>query len=224
MSTETPTANAPRPWDRRPEETPAAWRGFCAYRDESYRPDAPYREQRSLARAAALLNHSSTRQVCRWSSAHDWVARCEAYDAHLLEERRRRLAEGRIAIAVEREEARLELQRRRLRAVLGDPEVRVDPEDPESPPDPRWRGLVDGLLDIIADPLIKGGPKVKAWQVLEDGSGLSEDEDEDEREADREAVFRYLQTMARALDEMDRTMFLALLRKADARLRESADD
>lgn len=64
-------------WDRRPKETPAAWLAFQAYRDLG--------PKRSLAdaRAKTGARPGAGRRWERWSSQHNWVTRCAAYDARL---------------------------------------------------------------------------------------------------------------------------------------------
>lgn len=68
------------PWERRENETNKAYDVFCVYRDMG--------AQRSLAKATQALGKPAgyVGQLERWSSQHDWVARAEAYDAHLRQQ------------------------------------------------------------------------------------------------------------------------------------------
>lgn len=72
-------------WERRPSESARAYEAFVAYRDSG--------AQRSLDAVVRQLGKSRT-LISRWSAAHEWVARAEAYDAHReLQARRAREAE-----------------------------------------------------------------------------------------------------------------------------------
>lgn len=75
------------PWDRRESETAKAWRAFAHYRDAG-----PGRSIRATTEALYGDGGKAAkrRHVEAWSARHDWVARTEAYDAHLIEQRRRR--------------------------------------------------------------------------------------------------------------------------------------
>jgi len=66
-------AEAPssRPWDRRPEESPQAFKAFLAYRDCG--------DERTLAKAAERIGKSRG-MLFRWSTCHDWVGRCFLWD------------------------------------------------------------------------------------------------------------------------------------------------
>lgn len=66
-----------KPWDKRSDETPKAFAAFAVYRDMG--------TSRSLERVRQDVGKSpgSIRQLERYSSAHAWVARAEAYDAHI---------------------------------------------------------------------------------------------------------------------------------------------
>jgi len=61
----------PRPWDRRPDESPKAYAAFTAYRDLG--------EQRSVAGAARLLGRCVS-QFYRWATQYDWERRAHAWD------------------------------------------------------------------------------------------------------------------------------------------------
>ena len=67
------TSSSPsaRPWERRPEESPAAHQGFVAYRDCG--PDRTLRE-------AAERASKSLSMMGQWSRRHDWVRRCFLWD------------------------------------------------------------------------------------------------------------------------------------------------
>lgn len=75
------------PWERDPDESPAAWGAFVTYRDMISEDS---RGRRSLKRAAAKHYHgdfeygvsaAKVRQFEKWSSAYDWQVRVEAWDA-----------------------------------------------------------------------------------------------------------------------------------------------
>lgn len=60
-------------WDRREGETAKAYSAFITYRDLG--------AERSLSKVSKALG-KSTALLCRWSSANDWTARAEAWDAN----------------------------------------------------------------------------------------------------------------------------------------------
>lgn len=172
MSTD-PTDSAPRhPWEQQADEPQAAYEAFCCYRDRSHRPHGPYAQRRSQARTSEVHGINVT-TISRYSAKYDWVARCEAYDRWIAEQTRQRIEEERLELALEVERGRLEIQRRRLRAVLGDPDAVDDPDA-----NPRTRGLVENVLGIAADLSEKGTARVNAWRLLEDRSGLYDDDRE----------------------------------------------
>lgn len=197
------------PWERRDDETPAAWRGFRHYLEE-VRDDLKPRDRRSLERTAAALNHSNKRTVEEWSRKYSWVARVEAYDDHILAERGQHIIAARVALAVEQEEARIAVRRRRLAALLGDPDANPDLLRPSQ------RGLVGGLLSIIDDPSIKGGPRVNAWKLLEERSGIGDDppDIEDDNNA---ALAEALRELTRFIEDDEAPLFFGILKRAIAR-------
>lgn len=69
-------------WERQPTDTAKSWAAFVVYRDLPA-------GTRSLEEVRQKLGNSSgyTRQLEKWSAAHNWVARVAAYDAHLDAER-----------------------------------------------------------------------------------------------------------------------------------------
>lgn len=71
-------------WEKRPNESSKAFRAFQAYLT-LIDPNNPAAQGRSVERAAQRLNYNpkSISQLFKWSSEHDWVARCEAYDAYM---------------------------------------------------------------------------------------------------------------------------------------------
>lgn len=77
-------------WERQRGETARAFAAFCAYRDLG--------RSRTLVEAARAFYESpnvgrtsaKVRQVERWSSAHGWVRRVDAYDEEMGRERRLR--------------------------------------------------------------------------------------------------------------------------------------
>ena len=58
-------------WERQPDETPAAFAAFVAYRDMGATRSAA-KVGRELGKSRSLLN--------RWSARYGWVARAEAFD------------------------------------------------------------------------------------------------------------------------------------------------
>ena len=87
----------PLPWERRDDESAAQWQGFCAYRDLGAGRTlelafADYKDARGIA-AVSMPGYFRS-----WCAGHAWVARCEAYDAHLIEERRERRERQRAAL------------------------------------------------------------------------------------------------------------------------------
>ena len=60
------------PWERRLDETEAAWEAFKTYRD------MPHRSARAVSRQLA----KSWPLISRWSAKYDWVERANALDRH----------------------------------------------------------------------------------------------------------------------------------------------
>jgi hypothetical protein len=91
-----------QPWERQPGESEQAFRTFARYRDLGV-------GERSMPRLASDLvgetpdnsrkPESVQRQLERWSSAHHWQERCQAWDrgedARHLEEQRDAVEGGR---------------------------------------------------------------------------------------------------------------------------------
>jgi hypothetical protein len=65
----------PRPWERKSDESPQAYRAFTAYRDQ----DSGDRTAVEAGRIVGI----STPLVHRWSSRHSWLKRAADFDAHL---------------------------------------------------------------------------------------------------------------------------------------------
>lgn len=61
-----------RPWDRQPGETSKAYAAFVTYRDLG--------ADRSVRLVSEALAKTQT-VIKRWSSAHNWVSRVEAWDS-----------------------------------------------------------------------------------------------------------------------------------------------
>lgn len=68
------------PWERQPKESAPAWEAFVLYRDMGYR--------RSTAKVAQALGKTK-KLIDGWCSRWNWVARADAYLAHLDERNRR---------------------------------------------------------------------------------------------------------------------------------------
>ncbi|MFE0642112.1 hypothetical protein ACFW2Y_10965 [Streptomyces sp. NPDC058877] len=64
-------ADSAEAWERRPGESAAAWEAFACYRDLGL--------SRSIGKVAERLAKSRT-LIERWSTAHRWVQRAEAWD------------------------------------------------------------------------------------------------------------------------------------------------
>lgn len=78
------------PWNKRSDETGKAHTAFSAYLDLG--------PSRSLAKLCDALGKSRGYQgwLEQWSSAHDWVARAEAWDAHVQEQERDAIIKERV--------------------------------------------------------------------------------------------------------------------------------
>lgn len=63
--------NAPKPWERQPEETTKAFEAFCTYRDMG--------RERSLSKVAEKQQKSGS-LIGRWSRENDWVNRAAKWD------------------------------------------------------------------------------------------------------------------------------------------------
>lgn len=71
-----PAEDGPDPWERQPGETARAFHAFTLYRD--MRP-----HDRSLRLLGEREDTADPRQIQRWSSDHQWVGRCTAWDDEL---------------------------------------------------------------------------------------------------------------------------------------------
>lgn len=90
-------------WHKRGSETNKAYAAFVIYRDLGH--------NRSLQKAANQYygkSAANVRQLERWSSQHDWVARVAAYDEHQRREHERVVAEQ---FAADREKHRAQRQK-----------------------------------------------------------------------------------------------------------------
>lgn len=68
----------PEAWDRRSDETDAAWKAFCIYRDLG--------DERSIAKAlGGDGKRAAKRRYEEWSSKNNWVQRARAWDASLVD-------------------------------------------------------------------------------------------------------------------------------------------
>lgn len=112
-------------WDRRPRESAKAFAAFCCYRDlgPGRSLNLAYAEwRRSLGFAGDAAKAAG--YWAEWSSGFEWVARAEAYDAHLEQIRRaaredalRRLEERRAEYELRNQE-RLERRVAEAEAIL----------------------------------------------------------------------------------------------------------
>src|SRR3954452_17944375 len=64
-------ADSAEAWERQPGESAAAWEAFASYRDLGL--------SRSIGKVSERLAKSRT-LIERWSTAHRWVLRAEAWD------------------------------------------------------------------------------------------------------------------------------------------------
>jgi len=83
-------------WEKQPGETAKAFAAFQIYRDMG--------AYRTIDKTAQALNKRLGYRTTlgKWSSGYSWVARCEAYDLH-LDELRRRAVEEEIQAMVKRQ-------------------------------------------------------------------------------------------------------------------------
>ena len=78
------------PWEKQEHETSKAYAAFCTYRGMG--------TDRSLAKQAAAVNSelagssltAKVRQLTKWSSKYNWVARVKAYDVYLEAKERKK--------------------------------------------------------------------------------------------------------------------------------------
>lgn len=70
-------------WNRRSDETDAAWKAFCVYRDMG--------DERSITRAleASGKKAGNKRRWETWSSQYNWVERARTWDASIIEKVRK---------------------------------------------------------------------------------------------------------------------------------------
>lgn len=199
-----------RPWARQEGETDAAWDAFCGYRKLGLR--------RSLSRVAELLGHDHLSTLKGWSAAHDWVARCRAFDDH------------QDALAEEAaEEERRALARRHARAAVrlqSEFISRIFDED---------RPIVDRLAELAhsdertdsGSAVISASAQVSAIKALIDGAYLKPvagvDGGDLDLETRKKIVESELAAIAAALPKHERLMFAGLLEKGFALLREARD-
>ena len=71
-------------WDKLPSETSKSYKAFYTYLTMAD-PNNPAQQKRSIERTGAVLGYKKTSHqlLYRWSSANNWVARAEAYDAYM---------------------------------------------------------------------------------------------------------------------------------------------
>jgi hypothetical protein len=67
----------PQPWERRPNESPQAYKAFAAFRDQ-----VP--SERTAVKAAQIVG-ISIQLAHRWSRRHSWVNRASVFDSHIDE-------------------------------------------------------------------------------------------------------------------------------------------
>lgn len=69
-------------WERRDNETGAAFNAFVLYRD--YGPERSQRKAAELlAKGDPLKFKSAVNRIAVWSAQHEWVSRCIAYDREM---------------------------------------------------------------------------------------------------------------------------------------------
>lgn len=102
MGRQTPPTDPVNPWDRQEGESVEAWEAFVLYR-----------EGRSTAEVARKLG--KTKQLTdRWSRAHEWVKRRDAWEAHIDKNIRQPLLEKRTADALDQHLANARLAQQAL--------------------------------------------------------------------------------------------------------------
>ncbi len=67
--------NDDEPWTRQPCDSPARWRAFVAYRDQT--------PPRTIRATSEALGGYDARTLERYSSSDAWPERCAAFDRHL---------------------------------------------------------------------------------------------------------------------------------------------
>jgi hypothetical protein len=157
------------PWDRQPGESPEAFEAFATYRDLA--------AFRSIA-AVVQKWHKSRSLIARWSAAHHWVQRVDAWDAWNDQEFRK-----------EREQARREMLQDQLE--LGKKMIKMADEMVVGG---ALAGTPLSLKDVPA--FAKTGQALAADALGLDGSG-GDLEQETQNRMFREAVLR-------GIDEADR--------------------
>lgn len=89
-------ASKPKPWERQTNETTKQFEAFQVYRDMG--------TSRSIRAVAEELGKSET-LIGRWSSANEWVARCEEWD--MEQDRIAREAQKKEIVAMRKRHANL---------------------------------------------------------------------------------------------------------------------
>jgi len=117
----------PKPWERRDTDTDKSWAAFCVYRDMGAGRSLRELQERVYGRKEGAPKAQGNGHITRWSSEHDWVARCRAYDEHLDALNLARVEEGR-EVAFRRLATMREKALRALEKMLDDPDNATGPQ------------------------------------------------------------------------------------------------
>jgi hypothetical protein len=76
--------NELKAWEKLPNESSKAYKAAYVY-FTMVDPNSPVRQSRSIEKVAQIMGYkpTSVSQLHKWSSEYNWVARAEAYDAHM---------------------------------------------------------------------------------------------------------------------------------------------
>lgn len=162
------------PWDRQDAESPAAFEAFAAYRD--------FGPARSITKVAQQLGKSRP-LMGRWSRAHAWVMRAQAWDRD----------QDRL-FAAEQHKARRDTARRHAKvaqALLGKAVARLQSLDPRELTADQLLRYVTAAADLERRALEVGAPLDVAAQEAGamDAAGMSDEE----RRARMEQIRRELE-------------------------------
>jgi hypothetical protein len=127
-------------WTRRDDESDPAWRAFKLYLDAG--------SQRSI-RKVADREKKSHQLIAGWSSQHEWVERCRAFDRHLQEAQTDGLV-NQMAETRDKNLALMDKLREHLSRRL-DTFIRLDQD-----PSVRWTQALMAMAKVEANSLVLG--------------------------------------------------------------------
>ena len=127
------TKQQPQLWERYEKESSKAYAAFCIYRDLGV--DRSYEQvQKKCGKSARL--------IARWGSKYNWVARCQAYDDHLLNETQKAFEKRILKFKDQRSKEALEIANKAFESMqsdnIGSKEARK-----------RWELGVDKFMQIL---------------------------------------------------------------------------